>query len=155
MTTLPVHRQPVRAEWIDYNGHLMDGYYSVIFGHAIDAVMINIGLDAEYRQRTGCSLYTIESHVRFLREVKPDITPEVRTRVVGVDAKRLRLCLEMLVDDTVVATQESMTIHVDQEVGRSSPWPDEIRSYCADLVEPPPDYAGRAIAMPGARPRSG
>ncbi|MPY82952.1 MAG: thioesterase [Actinophytocola sp.] len=146
--SLSPHREPIRDEWIDYNGHVMDGYYSVIFGHAIDAVMVGIGIDADYRQRTGCSLYTLESHVRFLHEVKPDTTPEVRTRVVDVDAKRLRLCFEMIVDDVVVATQESMTIHVDQRAGRSSPWPDEVRSFCEDLVEPPPDYAGRAIGMP-------
>ena len=152
MTALPPHLEPIRDEWIDYNGHVMDGYYSVIFGHAIDAVMVGIGIDADYRQRTGCSLYTLESHVRFLHEVKPDTTPEVRPRVVDVDAKRLRLCFEMIVDDVVVATQESMTIHVDQRAGRSSPWPDEIRSFCEGLVEPPPDYAGRAIGMP---PRSG
>ncbi len=126
----------------------MDGYYSVIFGHAIDAVMVHIGLDAEYRQHTRCTLYTLESHLRFLREVKPGSTAEVRTRVVDVDTKRLRLCFEMIVDDTVAATQESMTIHVDQWAGRSSPWPDEVRSYCESLVEPLPDYAGRAIAMP-------
>ncbi len=148
MSALPPHREPVRDEWIDYNGHVMDGYYSVIFGHAIDTVMVHIGLDAEYRQRTGCTLYTLESHVRFLREVKAGTSVEVRTRVVDVDAKRLRLCFEMVVDDTVVATQESMTIHVDQQVGRSSPWPDDVRSYCERLVEPPPDYAGRAIGMP-------
>lgn len=152
--SLPPHREPVRDEWIDYNGHLMDGYYSVIFGHAIDAVMVNIGLDAEYRQRTGCTLYTLESHLRYLHEVKPGSTAEVRTRVVDVDTKRLRLCFEMIANDTddadntVAATQESMTIHVDQRAGRSSPWPDEVRSYCESLVEPLPDYAGRAIAMP-------
>ncbi|MPY98034.1 MAG: thioesterase [Actinophytocola sp.] len=147
MTALPPHRETVRDEWIDYNGHVMDGYYSVIFGHAIDAVMTAIGIDADYRERTGCTLYTLESHVRFLREVKRGVAIEVRSRVVDVDAKRLRLCFELVVDDTVHATQESMTIHVDQRVGRSSPWPEDVRAFCENLVEPPPDYAGRAIGM--------
>ncbi len=147
MTALPPHRETIRDEWIDYNGHVMDGYYSVIFGHAIDVVMTAIGIDADYRERTRCTLYTLESHVRFLREVRPGTAIEVRTRVVDVDTKRLRLCFELVVAGIVHATQESMTIHVDQRTGRSSPWPEDVRAFCESLVEPPPDYAGRAIGM--------
>lgn len=152
---LPGHSEPVLHEWIDYNGHLNEGYYVVIFGHATDAVMEHIGLDATYRQRTECSLYTVESHVRYLREVAAGATPEVHTQIVDVDTKRLRLCHEMIVDGLVVATQEVMTIHVDQQAGRSSPLPAEIRSYCESLAGQAPDYAGRAIAMPGSTPRIG
>ena len=31
--------EDVRPEWIDYNGHLSEAYYVLVFGHATDAVM--------------------------------------------------------------------------------------------------------------------
>ena len=66
---LPVFHQTVQDDWIDYNGHLSEAYYVLIFGFATDALMDAAGLDAAYRDRTGCSLYTVEAHVRYLHEV--------------------------------------------------------------------------------------
>ena len=34
-----VWREPVQDAWIDYNGHLSEPYYVLVFGHATDAVM--------------------------------------------------------------------------------------------------------------------
>uniref|UniRef100_UPI0018E587F0 thioesterase family protein n=1 Tax=Nocardiopsis sp. TNDT3 TaxID=2249354 RepID=UPI0018E587F0 len=64
--------QRLRPEWIDYNGHLSEAYYVLVFGFATDALMDRVGLDAAYRERSGRSLYTVEAHVRYLREVAAD-----------------------------------------------------------------------------------
>lgn len=141
---LPYHQQ-VRPEWIDYNGHLSEGYYVLVFGFATDAVLDQLGLDTEYRQRTECSLYTVEAHVRYLREVKPDAELVVTTRVVDAGTKKLRLCHEMRVSEELVATEEIMALHVDGAQGRAAPFPEEIANYAAGLVEQAPEYAGRAI----------
>lgn len=145
---LTPHHENLQPEWIDYNGHLSEGYYVVIFGHATDAVMEQVGIDAHYRAATGCSLYTVEAHVRYLREVAPGTTPQVKTRVVGVDAKRLHLCHEMTVDGPLAATQEVMLVHVDQAQARSTLFPEHIKDTIKQLREPAPDYAGRAIGSP-------
>ncbi|MBR8741785.1 thioesterase family protein [Nocardiopsis sp. MG754419] len=142
--------QRLRPEWIDYNGHLSEAYYVLIFGFATDALMDRVGLDAAYRERTGCSLYTVEAHVRYLREVAADAEVEVRTRVIGPDterpgAKKARLCHEMWVDGTVVATEELMALHVDQGQGRTVPFPEEVAARLTALGEPAPEYAGRSI----------
>ena len=39
MAGVRIFESPVRAEWIDYNGHLRDAYYAVIFSEAIDVLM--------------------------------------------------------------------------------------------------------------------
>ena len=36
--------EDVRPEWIDYNGHLSEAYYVLVFGHATDAVMARLGM---------------------------------------------------------------------------------------------------------------
>ncbi|MER5388227.1 thioesterase family protein [Saccharopolyspora sp. NPDC002686] len=145
MSGLAEFRQQIRPEWIDYNGHLSEAYYVLVFGFATDAVMDQVGLDENYRTSTGCSLYTVEAHVRYLREVGPDAEMVITSRVVGAGAKKLRLCHEMSVDGTVVATEEIMALHVDQEQGGTSPFPAEVAERLTGLVEPLPDYAGRSV----------
>ena len=67
MTAITPYRTEIKQEWIDYNGHLSEAYYVLICGFATDQLMIDIGLDEEYRKSTGCSLYTVETHLRYLR----------------------------------------------------------------------------------------
>jgi acyl-CoA thioester hydrolase len=145
VTGLREFRQRVRPEWIDYNGHLSEAYYVLVFGFATDAVMDQVGLDATYRTETGCSLYTVEAHVRYLREVKPDSELVVTSRIVGSGAKKVRICHEMVVGETLVATEEIMALHVDGEQSGTTPFPDAIAARIAELVEQPPEYAGRSI----------
>ena len=63
---LPRYDSAVAEAWIDYNGHMSEAYYVLVFGFATDAVMETLGMDAEYRHRSGASLYTVEAHVRYL-----------------------------------------------------------------------------------------
>ncbi|MDI2032752.1 thioesterase family protein [Saccharopolyspora sp. TS4A08] len=119
-------RQKVRPEWIDYNGHLSEAYYVLVFGFATDALMERTGMDEAYRTASGCSLYTVEAHVKYLREVGPDAEMLVRTSIVERGAKKLRIAHEMIVDGTVVATEEIVALHVDSAQGRSVPFPDHI-----------------------------
>lgn len=140
-------RQRVRPEWIDYNGHLSEAYYVLVFGYATDALMDEVGIDAAYRERTGCSLYTVEAHVRYLDEVPGGTELEVRTRVVDAGAKKARLCHEMSVAGRLVATEELLAVHVDAAAGRSVPFPSDVAERLSGLVEPAPDYAGTAIGQ--------
>lgn len=145
---LPLFRQPVKDEWIDYNGHLSEAYYVLVFGFATDALMAETGLGPEYREASGCSLYTVEAHVRYLNEVARDSELVVRTTVLGADAKKVRFLHEMFVGDTdgdPVATEELFALHVDQATGRSAPLPEAVRDRLAALTGPAPEWAGRGI----------
>ena len=136
----------VRPEWIDYNGHLTEGGYVFVFGYATDALMEHVGLGPEYRQGSGCSLYTVEAHVRYLDEVGADAELQVSPLVVGAGAKKLRLCHEMRVDGTLVATEEILALHVDQEQGRAVAFPDQVAERIAAELEQAPEYAGHSIS---------
>ncbi|MFI7319700.1 thioesterase family protein [Streptomyces venezuelae] len=153
---LPLARHRVRPEWIDYNGHMSEAFYVLVFGYATDAMMIETGLHAGYRESTGCSLYTVEAHVRYLNDVSEGARLAVRTRLLGADAKKARFTHEMYVveddgdepapDAAPVATTELLALHVDQNAGRAVPFPAEIRARLEALKEPAPDWAGRSIA---------
>ncbi|MEJ5868517.1 thioesterase family protein [Pseudokineococcus sp. 5B2Z-1] len=152
-----VHAEDVRPEWLDYNGHLSEAYYVLVMGHATDALMDATGLDADYRAATGCSLYTVEAHVRYLHEVRGDARLTVRTRVVGLDDKRVHLVHEMHAavagrpgGDGPVATEEVLALHVDGAAGRAAPLPAERRAALGRHLAPAPAHAHRAIREVGA-----
>ena len=83
MAGIPLYQTAIRPEWIDYNGHLRDAYYALIVSQASDALMDRIGLDAAYRTRTGCTLYTVEMHIHYLHEVKETDTVTVALRLTA------------------------------------------------------------------------
>ncbi|EIE98758.1 putative thioesterase [Saccharomonospora glauca K62] len=140
--TLTYH-DVVRDEWIDYNGHLSEPFYVMVFGFATDHLMDEVGMDAHYRAETGCSLYTVEAHVRYLREVAPRSELTVTTQVLSVEGKKLRFCHEMTVGDTLVATEELLALHVAK--ARAAPFPDDVAARLRRYQRPVPDYAGRGI----------
>ena len=53
----------------------------VVLSNAVDEVMDRLGLDAAYRERTRCTLYTLELHMHFLHEVKS--SDELTRRDIG------------------------------------------------------------------------
>ena len=71
----------VRAEWVDYNGHMTDSRYLQVFGDATDALFRSVGVDDAYR-RTGRAMYTVESHVTHGAEAKL-LEPSVRADAVA------------------------------------------------------------------------
>ena len=157
--TYPIIAQTsVQPDWIDYNGHMRDGYYVIAFSASIDDLMDVISLDSAYRARTGCSLYTLEIHLYYLAEVKLDEALTIRMRVLGLDEKRLHAMLFMERNDgTLVSTQDTMLMHVDLAAGPgAAPFPPESLAKLTPLYEahrslPLEKYSSRAM---GLKPRS-
>lgn len=144
----------VRPEWVDYNGHMSEAFYVLVFGFTTDAFLDLIGMDADYRGRSGMSLYTLEVHVSYLREVRREEPLVVTTRLLDLDHKRAHLFHAMHhgADDGLLATEEVMMLNVDTAKARSAPFPEgvaarlrEVREAHADL--PAPEQAGRSIAI--------
>ncbi|GAA1184099.1 thioesterase family protein [Nesterenkonia xinjiangensis] len=142
---LPVHESQVAQEWIDYNGHMSEAYYVLVFGHATDQTMDRLGMGPEHRAAQGCSLFTVEAHIRYLREVGLDTSLTVRTRVVGQGPKKLHLAHEMHADGELIATEEVMGLYVDQQAGGTVPFPDAIAEAIRAHLEPAPSWCGRRI----------
>jgi acyl-CoA thioester hydrolase len=147
-----IHQSAVLPEWIDYNGHLRDAYYGLIFSEAIDSLMDRVGLDAAYRTRTGGTLYTLEMHTHFLREVKRDDHVRVLLRVLAADTKRVLAALELwrAGESAPAAAAEVMLLHVRQHDGgvSAAPFPPEVSEALAELQR---QGAAHAAEAPGSR----
>ena len=129
MTELPVYRATIEPDWIDYNGHLRDAYYGLVASYAVDGVMDMLGLDAAYRERTHCTLYTLEVHLHYLHEVKSSDDLGVISSVLDFDSKRIQVGCRFICSrvSEPVATAEMMLLHVRQEDKPSvASFPDEV-----------------------------
>ncbi|NNB47379.1 thioesterase family protein [Pseudomonas chlororaphis] len=155
MPALTTYTTRISPDWVDYNGHLRDAFYLLIFSYATDALMDQLGMDNNHREASGNSLFTLELHLNYLHEVKLDTEVEVRTQIIGHDRKRLHLyhSLHKVGDDLELAGNEQMLLHVDLAGPRSAPFSEPvlnrlraIASEQADL--PAPAWIGRVIALP-------
>jgi acyl-CoA thioester hydrolase len=148
---LPPYRARILPEWIDYNGHLRDAYYTVVLSDNIDEVMDRLGLDAAYRARTSCTLYTLELHMHFLHEVKQSDELCVVTSVLDFDRKRIHAGCEFTCPriSGAVATAEVMLLHVHQGIKpASAAFPAEVERLLDGLKLSP---AALAAWGPGSR----
>jgi acyl-CoA thioester hydrolase len=151
MNELPIYRARIQKEWIDFNGHLRDAYYALVASYAIDEVMDILGIDAAYRARTRCTLYTLELHFHYLHEVKETDDLGVITSVFDFDRKRIQAGCRFICSriPEPVATAEMMLLHVHQgEKPSVASFPDEVSAKLAALKLAP---AAREAFGPGSR----
>jgi acyl-CoA thioester hydrolase len=151
MSGVDVFRTGIAPEWIDYNGHLRDAYYSLIFSLATDALMDRIGLDEAYRTRTRGTLYTLEMHIHFLHEVMKTDVVDVSVRILGSDRKRIHAAFDMRCAryPDPVSTAEMMLLHVRQgDEPKAEAFPPEILGALAGLALA---NGATASTIPGSR----
>ena len=122
---LSLHRETVRREWIDYNGHLNMGYYLLAFDHATDALLDYIGLGEEYASNSDGTTFVLEAHVSYLAEVRHNDLLRFETYVFDFDEKRIHYAHAMYHDaeDYLAATNELVTLHVSRSKRRGAPMP--------------------------------
>jgi len=144
----------VLSDWIDYNGHLNDAYYAVAFSLASEVFLDNIGVYTDYRERTNCTVYSVETHISYLRELKEHDPIWVSCQLLFYDAKRIHIYLTMFheTEAYLAASYETMLLHVDQTVPKVSPMPEGILKTLAGIKEEQknlklPTRAGRGIAL--------
>jgi betainyl-CoA thioesterase len=126
---LPVYRATIEPAWIDFNGHVRDAYYALVASYAVDDVMDHLGLDAAYRARTHCTLYTVELHFHYLHEVKGSDDLEVVSSILDFDRKRIHIGCRFACSrlGEPVAVADMMLLHVHQGDKPSvAPFPDEV-----------------------------
>jgi acyl-CoA thioester hydrolase len=150
---LRLHRARVKPEWVDYNGHLTESSYLLVFGDSADAFFRLIGIDEAYRA-AGHSLYTVETHLHHRRESREGEPLTVSLQLLDHDHKRVHFFQEMTHGDTsvVLATAEQLLVHVDMVAGRAADIPADVaeRLDAIQQAHQPlsrPDVAGRPMGI--------
>ncbi|MEQ6887248.1 thioesterase family protein [Halomonas sp. CS7] len=146
----------VAPEWVDYNGHMNDAEYARVFSLGVEALMDAIGLDEAGRARHGYTLYTLETHLCYRREVHEGQPLSVEVTVLARDAKRLHVFFTMHDSEgTLLATSEQMLMGIDSDAGRPAPFPEAVAGVIETLPAAAegdwPELAGRRIGLPAKR----
>lgn len=119
---------------IDYNGHMNDAAYAQVLSDANEVFLDALGMSASYRSATGCSLYTVELTIRFLREVGLGDQLQAESLLASHDAKRVRVHTELLDDEgRVVARGETLYLHVDTAAGAVRAIPEDRAALLAEV----------------------
>ena len=154
MPALITYRTEVSPDWVDYNGHLRDAYYLLLFSYATDALMERIGLDADARGQSGHSLFTLEAHINYLHEVRLGTEVWVQTQIVGFDRKRLHLYHSLHREglDQALAASEQMLLHVDLAGPKAAPFGEASVAYLEGLADEQRDlpaavHVGRVMGL--------
>ena len=161
-STLKLWEGEVLAQWVDANRHMSDGFYAVAFGDASWRVQDYLGMDADYRSRTGGTLYSVEAHLTWDRELTLGQRLHIESLVLGMDTKRLRMFHRLFATDDgyAAATMDVMMLHVLQgdDGVRTSPFPADVARHLRQVATEHaslgfPDEAGRAVRDIGSRGR--
>ena len=151
---LELHREAVLPEWTDYNGHMNVAYYLLAFDHATDAFFDHLDLGQAYRKRTDCSLFTLEAHVSYVKELNEGDPLRFLTQLIAFDEKRLHYFHWMYHarEGYLAATNELLSIHVSLATRRASAMPRDGLARLERLLAehgrlPRPRELGRVIQI--------
>jgi acyl-CoA thioester hydrolase len=158
MSKLPVVLNvSVPSEWIDYNNHMGDFAYSIAFSRAGDGLFELFGLDPAYRERSLCTIYTLETRTGFLQECKLGDELFVDCQILDLDPKRVHIFLRMYRagGSELVACQEALIMHMRRDPGRqpvAEPMPRKMLDGLAAMREehaklPVPDEVIRKMGI--------
>jgi acyl-CoA thioester hydrolase len=144
----------VLPEYIDPNGHMNVGYYSVLFDRALDLPWEILGLGYSSIEASGRSSFALETHVTYQRELREGDPLDFTFQLLDFDAKRIHHFMTMLHarERWLAATSESISICIDMTTRRSTTWPEDrfarLRAvHAAHSRRPRPPEVGRVIGI--------
>lgn len=131
-----VYESTVVEPWIDYNGHMTEYSYNYLFAEAITVFFERLDAGSGYLARTGQTLYTVEHHVTFRREIKLGSALVISFRLLSASPCSLQMYGEMEgADGRIAAAYESIVVHVRQQDGtaRVTPFSEADLGVLADV----------------------
>lgn len=148
-----MYKNQVRADWVDYNGHMNDAEYARVFSLAVDAFMDYIGLDAAGREQHHYTIFTLETHLCYLLEANENEALQVTAQLLDVDEKRMHIFFTLVNGkNELVATSEQMLMGMDTTTNRPAPFPTPVQSiideiWANDQKQEAPKQAGKTIGI--------
>ncbi|HZK53513.1 MAG TPA: thioesterase family protein [Desulfosporosinus sp.] len=143
----------VRSEWVDYNGHMNDAAYAKVFSLALDDFIDYIALNEQARSKHAYTIFTLETHVCFLKEAHKNEKLLTEVQLLDSDEKRLHLFFTMKNGHgDELATSEQMLMGIDMKQGKPAPFPKPVEACIEtlrnrDMDRAIPKQAGRRIGI--------
>jgi acyl-CoA thioester hydrolase len=143
-----LHSELLQDSWLDAYGHLNEAYYLVLFSNTTWKLQDHFGIGVEYFEETGCALFTLENHLRYLAEVRSPALIKIETMILGCDAKRIWFAHLMIVDGILCATAEFMGLHYSTRETCACAMPKAVQEALnkATVIKPP-SWVGCKVSL--------
>ena len=148
MTTFNFHSESLQDSWLDAYGHLNEAYYLVPLSNTTWKFQDHFGIGVDYFDETGCALYTVDPHLRYLSEVRSPALMDIETIILGSNPKKIWFAHRMLVEGNLCATGEFMVLHYGTRESRTIEMPESVQAALKQAeASEMPDWAGRHISL--------
>ena len=137
MAQLLTYRGTVYPWHCDHVGHMNNMWFAGKFDEASWNLMLQLGITPSYLRDTGHGMAAVEQATSFKREVLAGDSVEVRSRVLEVRERVVRLVHEMYIVETgeLAAVCAITGVHVDTHARKACPFPDAIRQKALAATE--------------------
>ena len=125
---LSTYRGSVYPWHCDQMGHMNVMWYVGKFDEASWQLFAMIGLTTAHLQREGRIMGAVDQQISYLRELFAGDVIEIRSEILEMRPKAIRFRHQMrnAHSGEPVATTVLTAVHIDREVRRSCPFPEEI-----------------------------
>lgn len=123
----------------DHMGHMNVMWYTGRFDEASWQLLSVVGMTATRLRETRTGIAASEQHVRYLRELHAGDPITVRSSIIEVGEKTLRLFHEMTNDeqDRLVATSTIIAVHFDCTIRKARCLSPDIREKALRMISAP------------------
>ena len=144
----------VLPEWIDYNGHMNVGYYTLAIDQMMDDIFDELGVGVALVESHGMGPMAIVNQIHYLNELLEGDEFCIDVQLLDSDHKRMHYFVTMhhLAKGVPAATYEGLSMNVDLEARKSAPYPAVALTKIQALTRahanlPRPELAGATIGI--------
>lgn len=112
--------EPIIPDWTDYNGHMNLAFYIHLFDQGWDVLLDKFQMGGESAKIEKRSTFAVESHTKYIKEVKQGDEVDINLLFLDHDLKRMIYQLEIFskTGNYRAATTEVCSLYVNLETRR-------------------------------------
>ncbi len=129
LSPLPVTHQAVIPEsYLDHLGHMNVAWYTHLYGTATRRFYELFDMGRAQQLEHDAGVVALESHIRYLAEVRLGEHITVRTRAIARTEKRIHFLQFMVLDEEkrLASTCEFVAAYMDMTARRMAPLPEPV-----------------------------
>jgi acyl-CoA thioester hydrolase len=121
----------------DHMGHMNVMWYVGKFDESSWQVLSMLGLGRSRMQAEGIAMAAVEQHLEFKRELHAGDAVTIRTSILEINDKSLRLRHEMRQDETgeLAASTIVTGVHLDARSRKARPIPADVRARATQVLK--------------------
>jgi acyl-CoA thioester hydrolase len=121
----------------DQVGHMNVMHYAGKFDEASWSMLLHLGISRSFMQEEDRGMAALSQTTNYKRELFAGDVVEIRTEVLEIGEKKLRLLHVMTNVETgeVAATNELLAVHLDRKLRKACAFPEAVRAAAERLVQ--------------------